>query len=56
MDKALVQVSRFLSLVLRHKPEVAGLALDGSGWCGVEECSKVALLADTVSRAMNSMS
>jgi putative RNA 2'-phosphotransferase len=36
----LLQVSRFLSLVLRHKPEVAGLALDGSGWCGVEELLK----------------
>lgn len=36
MDTAQVRMSRFLSLILRHKPEVAGLELDESGWCGVE--------------------
>jgi putative RNA 2'-phosphotransferase len=33
----LVQLSKFLSLVLRHKPEVIGLALDESGWANVAE-------------------
>jgi len=37
MENPQVRISKFLSLVLRHKPEEAGLALDGSGWCGVEE-------------------
>ena len=51
MDKAQVQVSRFLSLVLRHKPEEAGLNLDDSGWCGVEELLKgCALRGHRISR------
>lgn len=29
--------SRFLSLVLRHRPELAGLQLDAAGWVGVDE-------------------
>lgn len=37
MDKNLVRMSKFLSLVLRHKPEVAGLALDENGWIGIDE-------------------
>jgi putative RNA 2'-phosphotransferase len=32
MNKKETQVSRFLSLVLRHQPEVIGLALDENGW------------------------
>jgi len=31
------RVSKFLSLVLRHRPETIGIALDGNGWAGVEE-------------------
>lgn len=40
MTNGQVQASRFLSLILRHEPERAGLNLDGSGWCGVEELLK----------------
>jgi putative RNA 2'-phosphotransferase len=29
--------SKFLSLVLRHKPETIGLVLDENGWAGVQE-------------------
>ena len=32
-----VRTSKFLSLILRHKPEKAGLSLDDSGWCSVDE-------------------
>src|SRR5262249_44178166 len=35
MTRDLSKVSRFLSLVLRHKPEKIGLALDGQGWADV---------------------
>lgn len=31
------QLSKFLSLVLRHKPETIGLALDENGWADVSE-------------------
>jgi putative RNA 2'-phosphotransferase len=37
MDKQLVKTSKFLSLVLRHNPSAAGVSLDGSGWCQVDE-------------------
>jgi len=40
MDRAQVQASRFLSLVLRHKPEAAGVILDGAGWCEVRSLLK----------------
>lgn len=30
-------ISKFLSLVLRHKPEEIGLALDANGWAPIEE-------------------
>ncbi|HLA64583.1 MAG TPA: RNA 2'-phosphotransferase [Rhodothermales bacterium] len=36
MDPALVRVSKFLSLVLRHRPEAAGVRPDAEGWVDVE--------------------
>ena len=33
-DRA-VRISKFLSLVLRHRPEEIGLGLDQSGWASV---------------------
>jgi putative RNA 2'-phosphotransferase len=37
MADDLVKMSKFLSLVLRHKPEEIGLVLDEYGWANVEE-------------------
>lgn len=37
MRNELVRTSKFLSLVLRHKPETIGLELDGNGWADVDE-------------------
>jgi putative RNA 2'-phosphotransferase len=37
MDNRLVGTSKFLSLVLRHQPEVIGLSLDAEGWVNVDE-------------------
>jgi putative RNA 2'-phosphotransferase len=34
---AVKAVSKYLALILRHKPEAAGLALDGKGWAPVED-------------------
>ncbi|HEY4329241.1 MAG TPA: RNA 2'-phosphotransferase [Phycisphaerae bacterium] len=31
-----IKISKFLSLVLRHKPEAIGIVLDGAGWTDVE--------------------
>lgn len=36
LRKELVETSRFLSLVLRHKPERIGITLDEHGWADVE--------------------
>ena len=32
-----IRISKFLSFVLRHKPQAAGLALDREGWAKVED-------------------
>ena len=37
MEKKLVRLSKFISLVLRHKPEQIGLTLDPNGWADVDE-------------------
>ncbi|EMI56157.1 RNA 2'-phosphotransferase [Rhodopirellula sallentina] len=33
----IVSTSKFLSLVLRHRPEVIGVKLDREGWLGIDE-------------------
>ncbi len=35
MNKKLVRTSKFLSLVLRHQPEVIGMKLDREGWLDI---------------------
>jgi putative RNA 2'-phosphotransferase len=42
MTTDLVKTSKFLSLVLRHKPEAIGLALDDNGWASVEDLIRLA--------------
>lgn len=37
MKKDLIGISKFVSLVLRHKPEVLGLKMDDQGWVDVDE-------------------
>ncbi len=37
MAKDLTSTSKFLSLVLRHKPETVGIALDEAGWVDVDK-------------------
>src|SRR5688572_6171892 len=47
MNKNLIKKSKFLSLVLRHQPETAGLTLDASGWVTIDEllagCAKAGM-------------
>ena len=33
----LIKTSRFISLILRHKPETIGITLDEHGWANVED-------------------
>jgi putative RNA 2'-phosphotransferase len=37
MQNRTVKISKFLSLVLRHKPEEIGISLDAAGWVSVGE-------------------
>ena len=37
MEKQLRDISKFMSLVLRHKPEEIGLQVNENGWASVEE-------------------
>ena len=37
MERNLIRISKFLSLILRHKPETIGLSLDEHGWAQVDE-------------------
>lgn len=37
MKPDLDKISRFISLILRHKPEAAGIDLDEHGWADVDE-------------------
>lgn len=36
----LTPISRYMSMLLRHRPEVAGLTLDSHGWARVDELIK----------------
>ena len=36
-EKQITHISKFLSLVLRHKPETIGIQLDQNGWTDVDE-------------------
>jgi putative RNA 2'-phosphotransferase len=42
-----VQLSKFLSLVLRHKPDAIGLELDSQGWANIEQLIDKAHVAGT---------
>jgi putative RNA 2'-phosphotransferase len=37
MAQDLTKLSKFLSLVLRHKPETVGLSLNAQGWASIDE-------------------
>ena len=37
----LQKVGRFISLILRHKPETIGITLDEHGWANVDELKEV---------------
>lgn len=42
MADILVRTSKFLSLILRHQPEVIGLTLDENGWANVDDLIRLA--------------
>jgi len=36
VEKEIVKISKFLSLILRHRPEMVGIVLDENGWTDVQ--------------------
>ena len=42
MNQRLRQISKFLSLILRHQPELIGIVLDENGWVGIDELVEAA--------------
>jgi len=53
MDKKLIKISKFLSLVLRHKPEIIKLELSANGWIKIDDFLKAAQKhGTTISRDM----
>ncbi len=42
MDRRLISTSKFLSLVLRHRPEVIGVQLDSEGWVAIDRLLEAA--------------
>jgi putative RNA 2'-phosphotransferase len=42
MNVNIVTASKFLSLLLRHKPETIGLSLDSEGWAEIEDIVRLA--------------
>lgn len=49
-DKELAETSKFLSFVLRHKPEAIGIVLDREGWADID---KLILCAQKSGQAVN---
>lgn len=43
MDDKFVRLSKFLCLILRHKPETIGLTMDDEGWANIEELIRKSL-------------
>ncbi|WP_299402282.1 RNA 2'-phosphotransferase [Acaryochloris sp. IP29b_bin.148] len=48
MDQQLKSVSKFLSYVLRHRPDAIGLELDAGGWAAVSELIQCAAQHDRI--------
>lgn len=36
-ERRLERLSKFISMILRHKPEIIGITLDEHGWANVDE-------------------
>ena len=50
----LIHTSKFISLILRHQPEAAGITLDEHGWADVNELIEGVSKTHPLTRAMTS--
>jgi putative RNA 2'-phosphotransferase len=52
MSKTIVSASKFVSLVLRHQPEVIGLPLDSEGWAEIDALIQLSQPHHPLTRAL----
>lgn len=52
MSDPVVAASRFLSLILRHRPDAIGLALDEAGWADIDTLLRLAQPHHPLTRAL----
>ncbi len=52
MSKPVVAASKFISLVLRHRPDAIGLALDSEGWADIETLIRLSQSHRPLTRAL----
>ena len=52
MSDPVISASKFLSLVLRHQPELIGLELDAGGWADIDALIRLAHPRMALSRAL----
>jgi putative RNA 2'-phosphotransferase len=52
MSKTIVSASKFISLVLRHQPEVIGLPLDSEGWAEIDALIRLSQPRHPLTRAL----
>ena len=53
MDSKQISLSKFISLILRHKPEAAGIVLDENGWADAGELiAAICRTGKTIDRAL----
>jgi putative RNA 2'-phosphotransferase len=52
MSKIIVSASKFISLVLRHQPEVIGLPLDSEGWAEIDALIQLSQTHHPLTRAL----
>lgn len=52
MSNSIVAASKFISLVLRHRPEAIGLTLDAEGWADIETLIRLSQSHHPLTRAL----
>jgi putative RNA 2'-phosphotransferase len=52
MSKAVVSASKFMSLVLRHQPDIIGLTLDANGWAEIDDLIRLSQAQHPLDRAL----
>jgi RNA:NAD 2'-phosphotransferase (TPT1/KptA family) len=55
MDREWISISKFLSLVTRHRPEAMGISLDEQGWVEIKSTPKQSVVEVRLKRSGSSL-